>query len=341
MNGASTARTVGKSASQQGTAARPAASAGGGIRAPRNGATPQGSSAGQTSRVAALRERREASIQPASAGRGARRRQAAHRPWWQGSFPILATLGVVALIVVLFVVAANNGGTTSSLLLKPVSANVASEVTSVSPSVLAAVGAGGLKAPLKSISGAAPLQGANGKAEVLYIGGEFCPYCAADRWSMVIALSRFGTVSNLEYMQSSATDVYPSTDTFSFRNIKYTSSTVDLVSVEAEDRAQNQLQSLSSQQQQLLTTYGGNSFPFVDVGNNYVNVSSGFSPQVLTDLSWDEIAGKLKDANDPVTQGIVGEANYLTAAICQQTNNQPGSVCTAAPIPQIQQQLPK
>ena len=29
--------------------------------------------------------------------------------------------------------------------------------------------------------------------EVLYMGAEYCPYCAAQRWSTIIALSRFGT----------------------------------------------------------------------------------------------------------------------------------------------------
>ena len=37
----------------------------------------------------------------------------------------------------------------------------------------------------------------NGKPEILYIGAEFCPYCAAERWAIAVALSRFGTLSPL------------------------------------------------------------------------------------------------------------------------------------------------
>ena len=35
---------------------------------------------------------------------------------------------------------------------------------------------------------------ADGKPKVLYVGAEYCPFCAAERWPMVVALSRFGTL---------------------------------------------------------------------------------------------------------------------------------------------------
>jgi hypothetical protein len=37
----------------------------------------------------------------------------------------------------------------------------------------------------------------------------------------------------------------------------------------------------------------------------------------------------------------VGNANYITAAICKLTNNQPGSSCSSAALQQIEGQLPK
>ena len=39
---------------------------------------------------------------------------------------------------------------------------------------------------------------------MLYIGAEYCPYCAAERWSMIVALSRFGTFSGLTTIRSAA-----------------------------------------------------------------------------------------------------------------------------------------
>ena len=41
---------------------------------------------------------------------------------------------------------------------------------------------------------------ADGKPLVLYVGAEYCPYCAAERCAMVQALSRFGTFSNLTFV---------------------------------------------------------------------------------------------------------------------------------------------
>ena len=38
-----------------------------------------------------------------------------------------------------------------------------------------------------------------GKPEVLYVGTEFCPYCAAESWSLIVALSRFGQFSGLQH----------------------------------------------------------------------------------------------------------------------------------------------
>ena len=70
---------------------------------------------------------------------------------------------------------------------------------------------------------------ANGKPEVLYIGAEYCPYCAAERWAMIVALSRFGTFSGLATVHSAAAngageaEPYPNTPTWTFVNAKYTS----------------------------------------------------------------------------------------------------------------------
>ena len=55
------------------------------------------------------------------------------------------------------------------------------------------------------------------------MGAEYCPYCAAERWALVMALSKFGTFTDLQGTTSSATDTNPSTPTFSFYGSTYTS----------------------------------------------------------------------------------------------------------------------
>ena len=72
----------------------------------------------------------------------------------------------------------------------------------------------------------------HGKPELLYIGAEYCPFCAAQRWAMVAALSRFGTFSNLSLTHSASADVYPDTPTFSFYQSTYSSKYLTFTSVE-------------------------------------------------------------------------------------------------------------
>jgi len=51
---------------------------------------------------------------------------------------------------------------------------------------------------------------------------------------------------------------------------------------------------------------------------------------VLQGKTWRQIAAALHDPSSPIAQGADGAANYLTAAICKLTGNQPASACTPA-----------
>src|SRR5258706_4760621 len=114
------------------------------------------------------------------------------------------------------------------------------------------------------------LPGPKALPEVFYMGAEYCPYCAAERWPMIIALSRFGTFSNLKTTSSSSSDVYPNTPTFTFHGATYTSQYVDFVSVETTDRNQNTLETPTAAQQALVNQYDtGGSIPLVDFCNPY------------------------------------------------------------------------
>ncbi len=262
------------------------------------------------------------------------------------------TVGVVLLIfaaiigVFLFV---SRKPSTPGPAPTPVNSGVLQAVTHVDPTVLAAVGTGGTTAP-QALHGQPSLKGPTGKPEFFYFGAEYCPYCAAQRWAVVVALSRFGTFSHLNQTTSSSTDVYHDTPTFTFYQSSYNSSYIDFVSVESQDRQQNPLQTPTAEQQQIISTYDAppyvssqaqGSIPFIDIANQYLVSGPGYSPQVLQGLNWQEIANDLSNQDSPVAKGILGTANYLTAAICQATNQQPAQVCSANPIPQIEQSLGK
>ena len=56
---------------------------------------------------------------------------------------------------------------------------------------------------------------------------------------------------------------------------------------------------------------------------------ASYNPGVLDGLSWSTIAADLSNPNSPVAKAVDGTANYITAAICKMTGNQPASACTA------------
>ena len=195
------------------------------------------------------------------------------------------------------------------------------------------------------ISGSSILKDEDGKPIVTYVGAEYCPYCAAERWALAVALSRFGTFTNLSATHSASNDVYPNTQTLSFYGSSYSSPYVDFQPVE---EATNQvvngsyqtLQTPTAAQTALLTKYdSAGSIPFLDIANKYVVTGSSYSPQVLQGLSRDQIAAQLSDPSSAVAQAIDGTANDITAAICNVTGNQPSSVCNAPAIAAIAKKL--
>ena len=114
---------------------------------------------------------------------------------------------VLAIVVAFIVIKLNSSPATDNSPNGPTGAALASvvtNVTSVPASALDTVGdgSGSVTAKPTSISGTALT--ANGKPEVLYVGAEYCPYCAAERWAMIVALSRFGTFSGLATIHSAA-----------------------------------------------------------------------------------------------------------------------------------------
>lgn len=158
---------------------------------------------------------------------------------------------------------------------------------------------------------------------------------------MVVALSRFGTFTNLGVTHSSSTDVYPSTQTFSFHGSTYTSKYIAFNGVETQSNVPSgssyaTLDTPTSAEQALLSTYdaapyvaaaSAGSIPFIDFGGKFLISGSTYSPAVLQGLSTDQIASALTNPNSSVTKGVMGAANTIIAAICNMTNNQPSNVC--------------
>ena len=184
-----------------------------------------------------------------------------------------------------------------------------------------------------------------GRPELLFIGAEGCPFCAVERWGMIVALSQFGTFSNLHLMQSDTLNS-PAIRTFTFFGSTYKSRYVSFEPVEAlsnvrQGRRFATLQRLSHPQRALLHRFDPSAqTPFIDVAGRFTKVNSTVQPELLANESWAQIAASLARPTTIPAQVIAGEAEVLTAELCEATNGQPQSVCSASVVSDYEAALP-
>lgn len=269
---------------------------------------------------------------------GRRRARNSNQPW----FLVGGIIVMVIVVVGIFIWASRQ----QSNDVVHGSQDAQAAVTSISPQTFKTVGAGSAKTLFRQLPSDTSIpNGPNGKPQLLYVGADWCPFCAAQRWAIMAALSRFGTFDNkLDTVSSAEQNVV----TFSFHGAKYTSQYIDFVSIETQDNNGKTLDTPTAEQRKLIDTYDAppyvaesdkGTIPFMLVGNAATSTGSFFSPQLLLNRSYADVANGLKNPNSDISKGIIGSANYLTAAICKITNNQPANVCTQEPIPTLSNSL--
>jgi hypothetical protein len=167
---------------------------------------------------------------------------------------------------------------------------------------------------------------------------------------MVVALSRFGTFSGLATVRSAVangvgnTEPFGNTPTWTFAKATFTSQYLTFTPVETETNIPDKttgtytkLQTPTPAENALLNKYdvppyvpsgSSGAIPFIDFGNKYLIAGASYTPGVLSGLTWSQIAADLSNPSSPVAKAIDGTANYITAAICKMTGNQPASACT-------------
>lgn len=286
----------------------------------------RGSKPGQ--KVIREREAAKRALAAASGARAERRRRL---------MVVLAPIGVVVLAVAVLVAVkaiSGAGGPKSGSKASEAAAVVISGVTGVPAATLDAVGVGTSTPMPKAITGDPLVR--DGKPRVLYIGAEYCPYCAAERWPMVVALSRFGTWSGLKQTTSAGPpEVYPNTATLTFHGAGYTS---DLLSFTGLETNTNQvkgsgygpLDTVPPEDTAIMAKYNSSGgIPWVDLGGKYMINGATYNLSVLSGKTHEQIAAALADPNSPIAKGVDGAANVITAVLCQLTNSQPSAVCTA------------
>jgi uncharacterized protein DUF929 len=256
-------------------------------------------------------------------------------------------IGGVALVIVaalLLSIVATAGNSSSEPARSPAPSGVVDKVTSIPAAVFNTVGSGAVNTMPKKFD--APALTESGKPLVLYIGAEYCPFCAAERWPTVIALSRFGSFANLQLTKSSSDDVFANTNTFSFHGATYQSKYITFQALELQTRTGQPLDTPTTEQARIYETYDAppytskaGTIPFIDLGGRYLVGNASYDPNVLAGKSADQIANALADPRTDTSQAVVGAANTLTAAICTLTKNQPANVCDGPTLAKIQAQL--
>jgi hypothetical protein len=89
------------------------------------------------------------------------------------------------------------------------------------------------------------------------------------------------------------------------------------------------LQRLTPAQQAIFAKYDNlRAVPFTDFGNRYALTGSSFDPGVLEHETWSQIAAELGHPHGIRGRSILGAVNYITAAICRLTGDQPATACT-------------
>jgi hypothetical protein len=253
---------------------------------------------------------------------------------------LMAGGGVLAVIVVIggivFAGLHTKKGTGSSEVV-PASAAVSQAIASVATSSLAATpDLSTIAGPPAVLTGDA-LKDANGLPQVLYVGAEYCPNCAATRWPLAIALSRFGTFSGLSTTYSSTADTDPHTPTLSFRDASYKSTYIDFDGKEQVDGNDQPLQALTTAENALFTKYGGTTtsgpgYPFIDFGGKWKQNGTSYDPAILAGLTPDSVASTMSNATSKPGAAIQASADVFTAEICDMTGGKPSNVCTATSV---------
>ncbi len=182
---------------------------------------------------------------------------------------------------------------------------------------------------VKTISGTPYTSG--GRPVVVYIGADYCMYCAAQRWSIVMTLLRFGNISGLEYMSSSPAE--GDLPTFTFQSAHYASRFIVFQGFEQEDRNNQPLQTVPSNYTGVFSNYGS-AYPFLNFGDKYVISGALWAPSSLENDNWTSVYTAI-GSNTTLGNQIKAGANVMTALVCRLTNNQPASVCDEPPISSI------
>lgn len=267
------------------------------------------------------------------------------------------SIKIYAVVVIILIITAGvyfyekaYGSNVSSFDNKAVSSQQLMQLSAIANdySLASQIGSGAVAAPPVRTN-ASNLIRLNGTSYVVYVGADYCPYCAITRWGLILALMRFGNFTSLHYMTSSATDAYPNTVTFTFYNSSYDGKYIGFMEAETLTNSgspYSKLQQLNNLETSTFDKYdlynnalppnlrGG--IPFIDFGNYSTQSGAPVIPSAIQYQSWNKVISEISSPNTTQSQDIIGMANVFTAQICAINGNKPASVCNQPVIKKIE-----
>jgi thiol-disulfide isomerase/thioredoxin len=261
---------------------------------------------------------------------------------------ILVIVAVVAIFI--GINASGGGGTKTNTATEAVSAATLSKFTSAaSPAELKAAatnygltGVSGEGPAYPTVISGTPLT-TTGKPEILYLGAEYCPYCATERWPLILALSKFGTFHNLTAIHSAGGDeVYPDTPTFSFYKSTYTSAYITFTPVEEETVTHATLQTPTATQDAIASKYDSTGdIPFVYFNGKATITGAEIDPSLLgsgddgpaSKMTFQQIVDDIAAGSSTLSSSVMADAGVIVSDICAMTGGKPGNVCSLFPKP--------
>ena len=153
---------------------------------------------------------------------------------------------------------------------------------------------------------------------MFFMGAEYCPYCAAERWAIVRSLQKFGQWEGLKQTISAARDEpYLNLPTYDFTKATYTSPHIEFVAREIKDREFRPLQKLLKTEEKLVRKFNPKKeIPFLLVGGRFAQLGSGFPPKIFIGHTFRQTETELKKAESDIRKTIDEEANIISALLC-------------------------
>ncbi len=159
-----------------------------------------------------------------------------------------------------------------------------------------------------------------GNINVLFIGSQACPFCAAESWSIYLALSSLGGKwTDLSFIYSNRSDIFPDTPGLNFANATYSGGGITFHGYEISNRNWTPYQKLNNTNDALFNQYDQkNDIPFMLIGGVYGHTGSSYPPSILANVTGGTVMQWLKGGVDnSITEHIANESKVISQVISQ------------------------